>query len=187
MKFPSQRGTIGLCLCAKTASHAHLLPRKECSSWCQGKAYALKSPGCQGCGGSKTIPSPGWNLDSWSVPIMLWEGLAFRPRSKRGFTLPSGPVIWQTRSIISHAFIQEDNKNTNATNPLGRFIVLPEMAAKASEFCKTWSAWVSLLSFSPAQKSLLNKLSWSWTWILIFFYLEIVLWQRRSESLSVCL
>lgn len=95
-EFPSQRGTIGLCLCAKTASRAHLLPRKECSNWCQGKAYALKSPGCQGCGGSKTIRSPGGNSDSWSVSIMLWEGLAFRPRSKEGFTLPSGTVIWQT-------------------------------------------------------------------------------------------
>lgn len=44
--------------------------------------------------GTLTFPSPGRNLDSQSVLVVLCEGLALRPRSKRGFTLPSGPMIW---------------------------------------------------------------------------------------------
>ena len=57
-EFPSWRGTIGLSFCAESASHAHLLPRKECSRGCQGKSHAVKSAGSQERGASRYIDHP---------------------------------------------------------------------------------------------------------------------------------
>lgn len=95
-EFPSQRETTGFSFFAESASHAHLLPQRECIRGCQGKAHTVKSLRCQGCGASRYTdhPKPGRSLVSQSVLVMLCKELALSPRSKRGFTPTSGPVIW---------------------------------------------------------------------------------------------
>lgn len=94
-EFPSQRGTTVL-----SVLNLHLMHISG-----QGKSAAVgvrEKPTLwnhQGAGdvvlaGTLTIPSPGRNLDYQSVLVVLSEGLVLRPRSKRGFTLPSGLMIW---------------------------------------------------------------------------------------------
>lgn len=54
------------------------------------------------------------------------------------------------------------------------------MAAKANDCSEKFSRnplSSVTLSFSPTQKSFLNRLSSGWTWILVSFYWEIILWQ----------
>lgn len=95
-EFPSRRGTIGLSACAKSASHVHLLPQKECSRGCQGKAHPVKSKGFQGCGASTYIDHPK-PREEFRLPVsigrIVWRA-GSQTLSKRGFTLPSGPMIW---------------------------------------------------------------------------------------------
>lgn len=95
-EFPSQRETTGFSFFAESASHAHLLLRREYIRSCQRKAHTVKSLRCQGCGASRYTdhPKPRRNLVSQSVLVMLCKGMALSPRSERGFTPSSGPAIW---------------------------------------------------------------------------------------------